>query len=117
LGCYPLTKIQGFKFEKLLLSIPQTALFATLFGKACLDVILCPCYTARIMQQSLVDPPDEFESDSDEVEDNRLGPGAVLLILLLVVALLATLIWPVLHQAIYRLNVPPTPTPAFFQTI
>jgi hypothetical protein len=68
------------------------------------------------MEHPLVDPPDEHLETVDQESDNRLGPGAVLLILILIIALLATLIWPVLYQALYRFNAPPTPTPAFFQT-
>lgn len=65
------------------------------------------------MEHSFVEPPDEIIDD--EGSERKPGPGTVILLLLLIVAMLATLVGPVLWQTLYRLNAPPTPTPIFLQ--
>jgi hypothetical protein len=65
------------------------------------------------MKHPFVEPPDELISN--EETDRKPGIGTVLLLLLLIVAMLATLAGPILWQTLYRLNAPPTPTPKFLQ--
>lgn len=62
---------------------------------------------------------DHFVDDNleDEAGSDRLSLASIILLLLMVVALISTLMWPVLWQALHRLNAPPTPIPIFMQEI
>ncbi len=59
---------------------------------------------------------DEFNDDiSDEEQSNKLGFFSVLVLLIVIVALLGTLIWPLLYYP-SDLNQPlPTPTSIFLR--
>jgi flagellar biogenesis protein FliO len=55
-----------------------------------------------------------FEDDDlfeDEIEAKKFGPIAILVTLILILALLTTLIWPLLRYGLPR-QPTPTPTPA-----
>ncbi len=49
---------------------------------------------------------------TDASESNKPGPITILILLLLVLAMVATLVWPLLHTGGYRCQ--PTPTPLLF---
>ena len=57
--------------------------------------------------------PDD-ENWSEEAESKRPGPIAILLLALLIAAMLATLIWPLLRARQFEPS-PPTPTPFFLK--
>lgn len=64
------------------------------------------------MAHQFTEPPEDLP---DEPDDNRPGLGATLLLWLLIVALLATLIWPLWWRWLAATHAPPTPTPSFLQ--
>jgi hypothetical protein len=55
-----------------------------------------------------------FDSVDDGIEEPRFGLITKLVILLLVLAMLATLVWPLL-RTVPRRQPTPTPTPLFLQ--
>jgi len=57
--------------------------------------------------------PNDYDID-DRQEERKISLPARLLILLLIVALLSTLVWPLLRTG-YRRYPTPTPTPLFLQ--
>ena len=57
---------------------------------------------------------DDAEEDFEE-EERKLSLTGKLLILLLVLALLGTLMWPLFYQRVYRHPVIPTPTPSILR--
>jgi hypothetical protein len=57
-------------------------------------------------------PFDELEEE--EVESRRLSPWAALILLVLIVSMLASLLWPLLPVLRQR-SLPPTATPPFLQ--
>ncbi len=58
-------------------------------------------------------PPDD-ESLADQPEPYKPGLLTLLLTLLVILAMLTTLLWPLLRAWQYR-RLPPTPTPLFLQ--
>lgn len=52
--------------------------------------------------------------DPDEIAGHRSGIVTTVIIILLIMALLATLVWPLLRNRSLR-PVPPTPTPVLLQ--
>ncbi len=57
----------------------------------------------------------EEEFGDEAPETSRPGLATALLLLLLILAMLTTLMWPLIQQSIIRLTLPPTPTPPFLQ--
>ena len=57
---------------------------------------------------------DDFDEDlgEEEEEERKLSLTGKLIILLLVLALLGTLMWPLFYQRVYRHPAIPTPTPS-----
>ena len=60
----------------------------------------------------MIPPDDELFVEAPDIERRR--PVMVLITLLLVLAMLATLIWPLLRSGPRR-QLPPTPTPVHFR--
>jgi hypothetical protein len=54
---------------------------------------------------------DDLDEDFEE-EERKLSLTGKLIILLLVLALLGTLMWPLFYQRVYRPITVPTPTPS-----
>ena len=54
---------------------------------------------------------DDLDEDFEE-EERKLSLTGKLIILLLVLALLGTLMWPLFYQRVYRHPTIPTPTPS-----
>lgn len=81
---------------------PVTLTYTTLYSPRVRPGLLCR--DVRMTPQD-----QEFE---DELKGYRPGLIAVLIIILLVLAMLATLVWPLLQSGDRRL---PTPTPGVFQ--
>ena len=57
--------------------------------------------------------PNDYDLD-DRQEERKIGLPAKLLILLLILALLSTLVWPLFRPG-YRRYLHPTPTPLLLQ--
>jgi len=56
---------------------------------------------------------DDFDEDLEEEEERKLSLTGKLIILLLVLALLGTLMWPLFYQRVYRRHPAiSTPTPS-----
>jgi|GEM_PF-2866104 len=64
------------------------------------------------MTQSIDEPSDILDETS---ESDRPSFLTLLILLLLIIALLTSLIWPLLRLSIMRHNLPPTPTPLYLQ--
>ena len=52
--------------------------------------------------------------EEEELESRRLSPWAALILLVLIMSMLASLLWPLL-PVIRQRNLPPTATPPFLQ--
>jgi hypothetical protein len=55
---------------------------------------------------------DDLDEDFEEEEERKLSLTGKLLILLLVLALIGTLMWPLFYQRVYRHPTIPTSTPS-----
>jgi hypothetical protein len=55
---------------------------------------------------------DDSDEDFEEEEERKLSLAGKLIILLLVLALVGTLMWPLFYQRVYRQPAVPTPTPS-----
>jgi len=64
------------------------------------------------MAQYFDEAPDTYP---EEPESGRPGPITVLILLLLIIAMLTTLLWPLVSQYRARRVLPPTPTPIYLQ--
>jgi hypothetical protein len=60
--------------------------------------------------------PNDYDIDETE-EEGKIGLMTKLVILLLVLALLSTLMWPLLRTGYRRYPTTPTPTPLFLQEV
>jgi hypothetical protein len=70
-------------------------------------------HASRITLPYMIPLDDEIFID-DSKEDRKPGLMTKLVLLLLVLALLSTLVWPLLRIR-FRGSPPPTPTPSFLQ--